>query len=90
MEKETKYFVRYKINPKSAIPFQYRLGYGTQTFTMQCHDKRDAMRQGYVIDYGNVRYLRIFSKTYVKVLNINILIKKTILFSTDIKLNKKC
>ena len=85
MEKETKYFVKYKIRPTITIPFQYILGNRTHSFTITCQNKKEALNQGNVMNYDNVKYLRIFSKTYINLFNIYIPVKKTILFSGNIK-----
>lgn len=85
MEKDTRYFVKYKIRPTITIPYQYILGNRTQCFTITCWDEKEAMTHGNVMNYDNVRYLRIFSKTYVKLFNVRIPVKKTILFTGNIK-----
>lgn len=85
MEKDTRYFVKYKIRPTITIPFSYNLGHKTQSFTMMCRDKAEAMIHGNVMNYDNVKYLRIFSKTYINLFSILIPVKKTIIFSGNIK-----
>ena len=85
MEKDTRYFVKYKIRPTMAIPYRYILGDRTQCYTITCRDEKEAMAHGNVMNYDNVKYLQIFSKTYVKLFNIHIPVKKTILFTSNIK-----
>ena len=85
MEKDTRYFVKYKIRPTIAIPYRYILGDRTQCYTITCRDEKEAMAHGNVMNYDNVKYLQIFSKTYVKLFNIHIPVKKTILFTSNIK-----
>ena len=85
MEKDTKYFVKYKIRPTVAMPYSHVLGNRTTCFTITCRDEKEAMHHGNVMNYDNVKYLRIFSKTYVKLFNVRIPVKKTILFTGNIK-----
>ena len=85
MEKDTRYFVKYKIRPTISILYQYILGDRTQCYTITCRDEKEAMIHGNVMNYDNVKYLQIFSKTYVKLFSIYIPVKKTILFTSNIK-----
>ena len=50
-----------------------------------CRNKAEAMIHGNVMNYDNVKYLRIFSKTYINLFSILIPVKKTIIFSGNIK-----
>lgn len=83
MKTVTKYYVRYKTKSGKVNPFNPHIkGF---SYTFQCIDKNDAMRQGNIMSYDNVRKVEIFSKTYAVILNKNILIKKTCIFPVNIK-----
>lgn len=83
MKTMTKYYIRYKTRAGRVNPFNPVIK--STTYTITCQNKKEALNQGNVMNYDNVKYLRIFSKTYINLFSIHIPVKKTILFSGNIK-----
>lgn len=83
MKTMTKYYIRYKTRAGRVNPFSPVIK--STTYTISYQDEKEAMNQGNVMNYDNVKYLRIFSKTYINLFSIHIPVKKTILFSGNIK-----
>lgn len=86
MKTVTKYYVKYKTNAKRINPFLANPKPGT--YTIECCNEDDAMRYGSVMNYDNVKKMKIFSKTYIVFFNINIPIKEKNIFNCNIKSKK--
>lgn len=82
METITKYYVKYKIDNPSCIPI---IKACNGTYIIRCNCKQDAMRQGHVMNYDYIKYVKIYSVTYAKVLNASIPVKKENIFIGNIK-----